>query len=213
MNRKHFYFLTFIIFGVMSLIILLLPVEVKIYFTYISTFIVYICYNIISIFVIAGNINKDLKKEIYGLSIYFVYLLFNLLLFILLVVSKFIYIHTSILLIILLLIITAYIIVMYFLFNSKKYINQKEENIAIKTSRVTSWLDILMSLDNHDSEDFVKLYEILRYMDPLSSDKTMEIDERIDIEMNRLKEDCSSKQMDRVIKLLEERKRVNKHKS
>ena len=100
MNKKHFIIPTLVISLIISLIALLIPLEVKNNIAFIIALLSFISYNLLSLFIITKNIKPNLKEEIPGLAIYYIYGLFNIFFIILLFVSKFIYINTNLLFII-----------------------------------------------------------------------------------------------------------------
>ena len=213
MNKKHFIIPASIIFLVVSLVVFLIPVDVKNTSSFIVTYCVYLLFNIFSILIIQKNTKNTVKEEINGLSIYYIYGVFNLILILLWVLTKFIYINVNISIIILLIASLIYGLLLYFLINSKKFINQKENNNIAKIKVVKKWLskiEIILN-ENKDNKDLNKLYEILRYMDHIPIEETQILDEKIENAIDNIVKNINKENIEKAIKLLNERNVILKN--
>ena len=212
MNKKHFFVPSLIFFIALSCIVLLVPIEIKNFVAFSIIFASIIFFNITSILIISRNIISKIDKDIYNIPAGCIYIIFNILLFVLLLISKIIYISTNVLMILLISIVAIYSILMYFLLGAKNYIidrgNDKRNNIAYHKKWLTK-IEIIKA--NNYSDSVNELYEKIKYMDPIQIEETKTIDEKIDKIFEEIADNVTEKQIENLNKLINERNIVLKN--
>lgn len=211
MNRKKIIIPSIVTIIILSLIIFLIPIEPKNETGFIISFTYYLISNLTILFLISKNTSLELKKDILNVSTIYVYILLTIISTIFLFLSKVLLISTPIILILLLVLILISFISLYFLINGISFINSQEEKISIKTQNVNNWkTEIEIILNNCEKEELkkelIELYELIKYMDPISNDITMELDSKINQLIEQLKEDTNSKLIKEIYKIVNERK-------
>ena len=162
--------------------------------------------------VILKNNSEKLKNDIYNIPIIYVFVFFQFMLFILLIISKLVNINASILIITLIILLLIYCILFYFLVFSKKYIINKEDNLKCKTEYQKQWLIKLEILINSNSDkELYSLYEKVKYMDKVQSDATEEVDNKINSIFENIGDDITISQINELTKLIDKRNIINKN--
>lgn len=212
MNKKHFIIPNIIISVAIVLIILLIPVKIQNPLSFSIVFIMCLLTNILSSIVILKNNSEKLKNDIYNIPIIYVFVFFQFMLFILLIISKLVNINASILIITLIILLLIYCILFYFLVFSKKYIINKEDNLKCKTEYQKQWLIKLEILINSNSDkELYSLYEKVKYMDKVQSDATEEVDNKINSIFENIGDDITISQINELTKLIDKRNIINKN--
>lgn len=211
MDRKKIIIPSIVTILILSLIIFIIPIEPKNETGFIISFIYYLVSNLTIIFLISKNTSSKLKKDILNISTIYVYVLLTVISTIFLFLSKILLISTPIILILLLALILISFISLYFLINGINFINSQEEKVSIKIQNVNSWkTEIEIILNNCENEELKKelteLYELIKYMDPISNDITNELDSKINQLIEQLKHDPSSELIKNIYKIVDERK-------
>lgn len=211
MSKKHFLIPSIIIVLIISIIILLIPIKIQNELGFIITFLYYLIFNILSLFVICKNTSSILKKDILNVSVIYIYIFLNIITIVLLVFSKFIFINTSIVVILNLILVLISFVLFFFLINGNKLIINQEEKIVNKTKRVSDLetrIEILLNncTDQDIKKDLTNLYEIVKYMDPVENDVTRELDIKIDNLLKKIEKDIDINSIKELIKLINERK-------
>ncbi len=211
MSKKHFLIPSIIIVLIISIIILLIPIKIQNELGFIITFLYYLIFNILSLFVICKNTSSILKKDILNVSVIYIYIFLNIITIVLLVFSKFIFINTSIVVILNLILVLISFVLFFFLINGNKLIINQEEKIVNKTKRVSDLetrIEILLNncTDKDIKKDLTNLYEIVKYMDPVENDVTRELDIKIDNLLKKIEKDIDINSIKELIKLINERK-------
>ena len=211
MSKKHFLIPSIIIVLIISIIILLISIKIQNELGFIITFLYYLIFNILSLFVICKNTSSILKKDILNVSVIYIYIFLNIITIVLLVFSKFIFINTSIVVILNLILVLISFVLFFFLINGNKLIINQEEKIVNKTKRVSDLetrIEILLNncTDKDIKKDLTNLYEIVKYMDPVENDVTRELDIKIDNLLKKIEKDIDINSIKELIKLINERK-------
>ena len=211
MSKKHFLIPSIIIVLIISIIILLIPIKIQYELGFIITYLYYLIFNILSLFVICKNTSSILKKDILNVSVIYIYIFLNIITIVLLVFSKFIFINTSIVVILNLILVLISFVLFFFLINGNKLIINQEEKIVNKTKRVSDLetrIEILLNncTDKDIKKDLTNLYEIVKYMDPVENDVTRELDIKIDNLLKKIEKDIDINSIKELIKLINERK-------
>ena len=213
MNKKHFIIPAIIIFIVATLIVFLIPVDIQNTSSFVFAYCAYLLFNIFSILVIEKNMRNIVKEEVHGVSIYYIFGIFNFIILSLWVSTKLIYINTNILVIILLIILLIYTLLLYALVHGKNFINRKEVDKGNHIELIKKWLskvEIFLN-DDKNNKKLKEIYELLRYMDPISIEETQDVDKKIDDVMNTIIKNVDEENLEKVIKLLNERNIILKN--
>lgn len=212
MSKKHFVIPNIIMSIAITLIILLIPVEIKNPLLFSIVFIISLLVNVLSSIVILKNNSEKLKQDVYNIPIIYVFVVFQFLLFLLLTISKFVNINASIFIIVLIILLFVYCILFYFLVFSKKYIINKDNNLKCMTKYYNQWLiklEILVS--SNSNKELYDLYEKVKYMDKMQSDATDEVDNKINSIFEKINDDITTSQINELAKLIDKRNIINKN--
>ncbi|HIR58674.1 MAG TPA: hypothetical protein IAB38_01350 [Candidatus Onthousia excrementipullorum] len=211
MSKKHFLIPSIIIVLIISIIILLIPIKIQNELGFIITFLYYLIFNMLSLFVICKNTSSLLKKDMLNVSVIYIYIFLNIITIVFLIFSKLIFINTSIVVILNLILALISFILLFFLINGNKLIINQEEKIVNKTKRVSDLetrVEILLNncTDKDIKKDLTNLYETVKYMDPVENDVTSELDIKIDNLLKKIEKNIDINSIKELIKLINERK-------
>lgn len=211
MNKKNFLIPNITIFLITSTIILLIPIKIQNKTGFIITFLYYLIFNILSSFTICKNTNSIIKQDILNLSIIYLYIILDIVTIIILLLSKIIFINTNIIVILNFILLLISLIIFFFMIKANKFIIAKNENIEVKTQVVNNWkIRIELLFNNNTNQDITdnlkNLYENLKYIDPIENEITKELDKNIERLIKELEINLNSNSINKIIKLLNERK-------
>ena len=216
MKKQYLLISNIIIFMIISVIVFILPIYLKNTASFICTYIIYLLFNVIGCIFNLKITEENLKKDLNNLPILNVYILLDIIFTIILFCSRCINISINIIIILLAMIIGIYVLILYSLYNAKKYINNKNDKIVSLTHNAKKWknkLEILV-LNNKNadiSNELKDLVEIVKYMDITSNDNTFEVDEKINMIFNKMKDNITIEEIKKLNTLFNERKIILKN--
>ena len=212
MNEKKYNIMNLTTLIITVLIACIFPLDIKNVFGFAISLIIYVAYSIFGLY-----FNKKIKDDrlyhnIKNIPMYTIYYLGLVILYILLILNKIIYINISIIIIIYLIIGIILFYLLYALYLGISKLKQTENKIKEKTNYHTTWineLEIFLKEKNIESvEDIKKVYELIKYSDPLSNDLTKEIDEKISLNINELCQNKKYKLVATIEKLVNKRNSI-----
>ena len=216
MKKNNFAIPLFVVVIVVSLILFIIPYDSYNFTSYLLLNIFFLVFNVCSYFLIMKNTENNLKKDIYNLPLFKVFLSFDFLIFILLLIFRFIEISVIWSVIAILIVSALYFGYVYFVVLGVNHIKNKDDEIKEKTKKHDVWISnterLIINNENDEmKKDLNDLLELIKYMDPVSSESTKEIDEKIDNIFEKLSKEVNKENLDKISKLLKERKVIIKN--
>lgn len=212
MNEKKYNIINLTTLIITVLIACIFPLDIKNVFGFAISLIIYVAYSIFGLYFNKKIKDDRLHHNIKNIPMYTIYYLGLVILYILLILNKIIYINISILIIIYLIIGIILFSLLYALYLGISKLKLTENKIKEKTNYHTTWiteLELFLKEKNIESvEDIKKVYELIKYSDPLSNDLTKEIDEKISLNINELCQNKKYKLVATIEKLVNKRNSI-----
>ena len=199
---------------VLSLIAIILPIVPQNTISFIYSLCCFILFNIIGCFINNRLIENNLKKDLNNIPTFYLYIIFDILLTLLLFVQKIISISINLAVILTMILFTAFFVMAYLLINAKKYINNHDEEVYKKTCNSKKWItsiEYLLTKEERYNKELNNLYDILKYMDVTSNKATNEIDNEINELINVIEKKVELETINSIEKLLNKRKIILKN--
>ena len=213
MNNKRQIIINSTIIIITSLIAILLPLSIKNVTNFILCLVIYVMYGFLGILINNKFRKSTIEKNVLNIPVYYYYYIYLIIIYVLVIANKIISINSSILIIMFLILSLALFYIFYSLHIGISKVCKKEDDIKEKSKKNLEWassIELLINDDNYSSskKDLEKIYDLIKFSDPIANDLTKEVDDEISKLINSLNDKVDKNKIKLIEKNLIKRKQL-----
>ena len=213
MNNKRQIIINSTIIIITSIIAILIPLSIKNVINFILCLVIYILYGFLGIIINNKFKKEKIEKNILNIPVYYYYYIYLIIIYVLVIANKIVNINSNILILIFLILTLILFYIFYTLHIGISKINKIEDTIKEKSKKNLEWssaIELLINDDNYSSskKDLEKIYDLIKFSDPIANDLTKEIDNEISKLINSLNDKMDKNKIKLIEKNLIKRKQL-----
>ena len=213
MNNKRQIIINSTIIIITSIIAILIPLSIKNVINFILCLVIYILYGFLGIIINNKFKKEKIEKNILNIPVYYYYYIYLIIIYVLVIANKIVNINSNILIIIFLILTLILFYIFYTLHIGISKINKIEDTIKEKSKKNLEWssaIELLINDDNYSSskKDLEKIYDLIKFSDPIANDLTKEVDDEISKLINSLNDKMDKNKIKLIEKNLIKRKQL-----